>query len=101
MFVDVLPGLHLQMKQVCYWQLPPRRFWLNWCDGLTVLEAFLVAAFAALHIILVNDLVVYYSRQMDACECNGCEHVQLRSNRTQCQQMQASTCKQALSNVLV
>ncbi len=35
-----LPGPpDVQLKHAMAWQLPPRGFWANWCDGLSAGEA--------------------------------------------------------------
>jgi hypothetical protein len=65
---------HLQIKQACFWQLPPHRFWLHWCEGLTVLEAFLVTSWAAMHIILARDMVADMSKGIEACTCSAADN---------------------------
>eukprot|EP00879_Flechtneria_rotunda_P017062 GHRR01017869.1.p1 GENE.GHRR01017869.1~~GHRR01017869.1.p1 ORF type:complete len:271 (+),score=49.52 GHRR01017869.1:89-901(+) len=60
-----------QVKQACAQQLPPYRFWLQWCEGLSVLEAVLVIGWAVMHIVVVNDLVGYYVKMMDSWAAAG------------------------------
>jgi hypothetical protein len=53
-----------------YGSLPmwPSRFWLWWCDGLSVFEAFLVAGWTTAHIIAVKELFYYYEPYSHTCE---------------------------------
>jgi hypothetical protein len=54
-----------------YGNLPmwPSRFWLWWCDGLSVFEALLVAGWTTAHIIGIREMFVYYEARNHTCEC--------------------------------
>jgi hypothetical protein len=74
MIICIFPCL--QLRRACGWQLPPRWFWFKWSEGLTLLEGLLVAAWGAVHVILVHYLVEYYMEQTGACKCSNCKAAQ-------------------------
>jgi hypothetical protein len=48
----------------------PARFWLWWCDGLTVFEALLLAGWLVAHFITLKEMTAYYTHEEHICECD-------------------------------
>lgn len=55
----------MQVKQVLFFQLPPRRLWLWWCGGFHILDAIIVGAMCALGAIWTEQLTIGYFRYID------------------------------------
>ncbi len=65
--------LHLLHAQVAHFgscPVWPHRFWLWWCDGLSVWDAFLWCGMFIFHVIGVVEMEKYYTKPWDGCECS-------------------------------
>ena len=58
--------VHAQVKRVLHAEVPPRKFWFWWSDGLQVYDALVVAAWVALNVVYVEQRV---SRMLRMTKC--------------------------------